>query len=151
MVRFLVRLVLAAYLLSGCGPDKRECSGSHADFVVVLKLVGRPLPDDTVVHVIYGGSATEDYDLSSPARPEVVFCKPADENGVPLEESTAAAGAPGDAPNSVLSLNCQLWTGGFAKLQVRATGVSDRTYELQPREHQCTVTESLELETPDAS
>ncbi len=42
-----------------------------------LRLRDRPLPADTVVHVIYGGSGTEDYSLADPgAKHEVVFCHP---------------------------------------------------------------------------
>ncbi len=48
------------------------------------------------------------------------------------------------------ALACALWTGGYAKVEVRATGIATVTHELSPREHVCTVTDEIVLEAPDA-
>ncbi len=47
------------------------------------------------------------------------------------------------------ALCCELWTGGFAKLEVRATGLTTTSYDLAPRDHVCTVTETIVLDSPD--
>jgi hypothetical protein len=156
MLRLFALGTLVCLTLSGCGPDKRKCTGPHADFIVILKLANRPLPDDTVVHVTYGGSGMEEYALSAPGKNhEVVFCDRADANGVPLDESDAgaagAAGATGDdADAPVQSLHCALWTGGYSKVEVTATGLISKVYELYPREQECTVEEKIDLDSPDA-
>jgi hypothetical protein len=137
----------------GCGPDnKRECTGPHADFIVILKLADRPLPADTVVHVTYGGSGMEEYALAAPGRDhEVVFCDPADAFGVPLEAFAAAAGASGEGSTAAVeSLRCALWTGGFSKLEVSAAGLPAMVYPLSPRAQMCTVEELIVLDSPDA-
>jgi hypothetical protein len=142
--------MLLGLLPLGCGPDKRVCSGTAANFVVTLKLRDRPLPADTVVHVDYGGSGMEEYSLATPhAIHEVLFCSPADATGTPLDASLAAAGATGDEPAVVEELYCRLWTGGFTTLSVRATGLTTLGYELTPSEHQCTVTKTIVLDSPD--
>jgi len=101
--KVLMSLASIALLLWSCGPDSRnKCSGQDPDFQVLLKLAGRPLPADTVVHITYGGSATEEFRLSDRnARHEVAFCQVADEGGAPLDASAAqsmgTAGAAGSA------------------------------------------------------
>jgi len=146
-------LLISGLCTMGCGPDRPECTSPHADFVVTLELRDRPLSADTVVHVTYGGSGMEDYSLQEEgATHEVVFCRPASRDGGLSEldaASTAAAGAPGSDDSGVDALNCQLWTGGFAKLEVRATGLTTMTYELAPREHVCTLSQTIVLDSPD--
>ena len=120
---------------------------------MVLRLRDRPLPADTIVHVTYGGSGTEDYSLADrSAKHEIVFCHPSDSVDCSTETDAAsllsAAGAPGDE-SGVQALCCELYTGGFAKLEVSATGLTTTTYELTPREHVCTVTQTIVLDSPD--
>lgn len=149
----------AVVLLLGCGPDRPKCTGSNADFVVTLKLSDRALPSDTVVHVTYGGTGTEDYVLAQPTTPEVVFCYPADENGtqlqMPSSEQAGAAGEGGAANAAteelpVYELVCSLWTGGYSKLQVSGTGLTaDTSYELAPKDNMCVVKRTIVLDSPD--
>jgi hypothetical protein len=151
VARLWLWLLISGLCTMGCGPDRRECTGPHADFVVLLKLRDRPLPADTVVHVTYGGSGMENYALAQPdATHEVVFCHSASlDGGVELDAaSTAAAGASGD-DDGVQALRCELWTGGFAKLEARSASFSAMTYDLSPRERQCTVTQTIVLDSPD--
>ncbi len=94
----------------------------------------------------------EDYSLADQSGThEVVFCHPGNldcttEVGAGLQSS--AAGAPGDE-GGVPALCCQLWTGGFATIEVSATGLADTIYPLAPREHVCTVTQTIVLDSPD--
>ena len=153
MVRLSAPWAVASLLLLSCGPDKRPCSGVHPDFEVVLKLSGRSLPPDTVVHVTYGGSGMEDYRLAvaaADAKPTVLFCRVADDAGEPLDASLAAAGAPGDDPSPVAALYCELWTGGFTTLEVHGSGIDPKSFELTPRPRECPVIRTLTLDTPDA-
>ena len=157
MLRFFAPLTIASLLLSGCGPDHRRCSGPpEPDFVVLLKLSDRPLPSDMVVKVTYAGSGTEEYDLASPKKyPEVVFCSPATADCSKLDQVTSApgdAGAAGasseeEAPTPALS--CELWTGGFATLEVQGTGLNDPSYDLTPDDKMCTVSRCIVLDSPD--
>ena len=136
----------------GCGPDRPKCTGSNADFQVTLKLTDRPLPADTVVHVTYGGTGTEDYVLAAPTIPEVVFCDPEDENGNKIDRSAdGAAGAAGSSGEEqpVAELGCQLWTGGYTKLQVSGTGLDGNvSYPLAPTDA-CMVVRTITLDSPD--
>ncbi len=165
MIRHVALGLLAGLLLGGCKPEKSECSAPHPDFDLVLKLAHRPLPPDTVVHVTFGGSGMEEYRLAAPgSNHEVVFCDPADENGVALEASTrsngtgeagasgdagAAGAGGGDAGIGVASLHCGLYTGGFAKIEVTASGLDTMTYDLLPLDHVCTVSQTIVLDSPD--
>ncbi len=154
MLRLFALTILGLVLVS-CGPDRPKCTGSNPDFKVTLKLSDRPLPEDTVVHVLYGGSGTEDYVLAAPSTPEVVFCNPEDENGNVLDRSAdgaagaaGAAGSPGDE-QPVAELGCQLWTGGYTKLHVSGTGLdSDTFYPLEPTDA-CFVVRTILLDSPD--
>jgi hypothetical protein len=136
-----------------CGPDQAECSGPHADFRVELRLRNRPLPPDTVVHVTYGGSGTEDYSLQDQGTShEVVFCyaTAGDCNQVDASApSMAAAGSSATDDGEVQAICCSLWTGGYATLEVRATGLATTSYDLTPREHACTVNQTFVLDSPD--
>lgn len=158
MFRTIAPWGLATVLLLGCGPNPR-CSGTEPHFVVVLKLAARPLPSDTVVHVTYGGSGREAYRLSAPnSVHEVVFCRPANAAGDPLTDPAGSpdaldagdAGAGAAAQPPVDALYCELWTGGFTKLEVSASGLPTTEYDLAPREKQCTVTRTIVLDAPDA-
>lgn len=153
MVRRWLWLLLSGLGALGCGPDRHECTGPHADFIVTLKLRDRPLSTDTVVHVTYGGSGMEDYSLQeSGATHEVVFCRPlgADGTQLMLDAGTdAAAGASGRNEAEVDQLSCELWTAGFAKLEVRSAAFATMTYELTPRDRPCTVSETIVLDSPD--
>jgi len=156
--RLLASLALLALLLWSCGPDKPTCTGQDPDFKVVLKLLARPLPPDTVVHFIYAGSGSEDFRLSEPgARHEAAFCQVADENGDPLEASapviTGAAGAGGESetpPPVVESIYCALWTAGFTQIEVSGTGFTTMGYDLT-KAGRCTVERRIVLDSPDAS
>ncbi|HTA88598.1 MAG TPA: hypothetical protein VK745_03450 [Polyangiaceae bacterium] len=143
--------LLFGLLAIGCGPDHPDCTGPHADFQVLLELRDGPLAPDTVVHVTYGGSGMEDFSLMNPnADHEVVFCRPASlDGGVVPDGSQGAAGATGADDSEVDALYCELWTGGFASLEVHATGLTLMTYNLSPREHVCTVAETIVLDSPD--
>jgi len=137
----------------GCGPDSRDCSAQKADFYITLELKDRPLSTDTVVHVTYGGSGMEDYSPSEHGvTHEVVFCTPehADGGVERLDASVAEAGASGSDDTGVDRIVCQLWTGGYAKLEVRTSGLDPVTYDLSPRQHSCTVTQTFVLDSPDA-
>jgi hypothetical protein len=152
VARLWLWLLISGLCTMGCGPDHQECTGPHADFKVTLKLRDRPLPADTVVHVTYGGSGMEDYSPQEQgATHEVVFCHPGNADcTVELDAgSVASAGASGSDDSGVPALCCELWTGGFAKLEVRATGLTTMMYELAPREHECTVTQTIVLDSPD--
>jgi hypothetical protein len=80
---------------------------------------------------------------------EVVFCKPFALDGGMLDRDAAAAGASGADDSGVGELQCELYTGGFAKLTVTATGLPEMTHDLAPREHECTVTQTIVLDSPD--
>jgi len=136
---------------SGCGPDKPRCSGPHADFSVVVKFANKPLPPDTIVHVTYGGSGMEEYNLAAPGNQEVVFCRVADADGIPLDASAPSQGAAGEGnAEPVQSLACDLWTGGYSKVEVLSAGVAPMVHNLSPREHECTVKELILLDAADA-
>jgi hypothetical protein len=118
---------------------------------VIVKFANRPLPADTIVHVTYGGSGMEEYNLAAPGNQEVVFCEIADAEGHRLDASAEAEGAAGAGENEpVQALACQLWTGGYSKVEVRSASVAPTVYPLSPREHVCTVEEVILLEPPDA-
>ena len=150
--RWLMLLISGLWVL-GCGPDRRECTGPHADFSVTLELRDRPLAADTVVHVTYGGSGTEEYSLQeASAKHEVVFCRSSSRDGGAADidaSSTAAAGASGTDDSPVEALHCDLWTGGFAKLEVRSAAFTTVSHDLTPRDHACTVSELIVLDSPD--
>lgn len=163
MLRVLAPLALLSLLLWSCASDGHAttCSGQDPDFIAVLRLAAAPLPADTLVHVIYAGSASEDFMLSRPnLRHEVLFCQIADEQGVPLDpsaqESAAAAGAAGASADSgasasgAQSLYCKLWTKGFATLIVSGSsgGFISKQYELAPKDGVCTVTKEFVLDAP---
>ena len=168
MFRVFALLSVVALLLYGCGQDPQpSCSGRDPDFTVVLKLMGRPLPPDTVVHVAYAGSGVENFRLSEPNAPtEVTFCQVADEDGVPVASSApqaggadGAAGAAGAAsvadsdnrPQSAAALYCRLYTAGFTQLKITGTGFETANYDLAPKEGRCTVHEPpFVLDSPDA-
>jgi hypothetical protein len=154
VLRLLAPLTIASLLLPGCGPDHRRCSGPpQPDFVVLLKLSDRPLPPDTVVKVTYAGSGTESYNLASPSsNQEVVFCSPATADcSAPTDVSSAAgaAGASNDDAPPTEALRCELWTGGFATLNVEGTGLNDTSYDLTPDDSMCTVSHCIVLDSPD--
>lgn len=152
MLRHVALALLGWLMLPGCGPTKPECSAPHADFIVLLKFANRPLPADTSVHVTYGGSGMEVYDLADPGTHEVVFCDPADASGRTLDASVqGAAGESAGDSEPVAALSCQLWTAGYCTVQVSGTGLPSTTFALSPREHVCTVDETLLLDPPDAS
>lgn len=195
MFRYLALCALIALACAGCGPDQRQCSGTHPNFVVTVKLGARPLPADTVVRVTYGGSGVEEFRLSEEnPRHEVLFCTrklavaqlgdaaaepsgaagangavesdgaagtdgAADTDGAAGTDGAAdtdgAAGTDGAAAggaqvNEVEELSCQLWTGGFTKLEVHGSGFLVTSYDLKPEQAKCTVTRQLVLDSPDA-
>lgn len=177
MLRILIWLSLLALLLWSCGPDNEQsCSGAEPAFKVVLRLMARPLPADTVMRVSYAGSGMEEFRLSAPnAQHAVTFCQVADENGAPLDGSTAevtgatgaagaagATGAPGaagaagaatdtDQPGVVAALYCELYTAGYTELKISGSGFASRTIQLAPKDKLCTVTSNLVLDAPDAN
>ncbi len=151
MLRDAALALAGCLLLIGCGPNKPECAQPHADFQVLIKFANRALPPDTVVHVTYGGSGTEDYRLADPGHQEVVFCEPADAEGNELDASSAVEGSAGEGNSApVLALSCALWTGGYSKVEVSGTGVTTTTRDLSPREHVCTLQDEILLDPPDA-
>lgn len=165
-VRFAILLLASPVLLfPACGPDPKPsapCDGP--DFDVLISSLEGPLPADTVVVLTYG-SGTEQYALSDPSTPEVLFCTPLDSEGQPLEAGapTAAqggaasdgglAGAGGSAGSGSLdvvgSLRCTLWTQGPATLEVTASGYPDLKQELKLQRGTCTVEKSIELAPED--
>jgi len=174
VLRVLVVLSLFALLLWSCGPEAHlNCSGADPVFKVVLKLMARPLPQDIVVTVEYGGSGKEEFRLSNPrAKHEVLFCRVADETGAPIDgsapeatEATGAAGATGaaddigaggaggaatdsDQPAPVAALYCELYTAGYTDLQVTGSGFAPQAYPLSPKNSLCTVEEGFVLDAP---
>ncbi|HEY4102363.1 MAG TPA: hypothetical protein VGM44_00665 [Polyangiaceae bacterium] len=152
MIRNWSWLLLSGALALGCGPDRPDCSGPHADFDITLRLRDRPLSADTVVHVTYGGSGMESYSPSEQGvTHEVVFCHLASlDGGLDLDDaSLGAAGATSQDDSGIEALNCELWTGGYAELQITTDGLTPMTYELTPRERSCTVTQTIVLDSPD--
>ena len=134
----------------GCGPDQPNCTGPHPDFQVKLQLHDRPFPADTVVHVTYGGSGTEDYSLQDQkTNHEVVFCQAANLDCTQVDASVAAAGASAVEDSGVQAICCALWTGGYATLEVRAAGLMTTTYPLTRHDHECTVYQTIVLDSPD--
>lgn len=130
-------------LLIACGPDKRQCTRSQTSFTVVLQLPGQPLPDDMVVHVMYGGTSVEEYSLNERSVDhEVVFCKPLDEKGAELDLDASL-------PATAYAVSCDLWTGGYTSVQVLATGIAPTEYSLLPQEDGCTVLRKIELDAAD--
>jgi hypothetical protein len=151
VVRPVVLGALALSLVTGCGPDKPRCTGAHPDFNVIVKFASRPLPADTTVIVTYGGSGMEEYKLAAPGNQEVVFCRIADADGNPIDASAPDDGAAGEGNSApVQALACQLWTGGYCKVEVRSASVAPMIHALSPREHVCTVEEVIWLDPPDA-
>ncbi len=145
-------LMFTGLLTLSCGPDSRDCSAQKADFYLTLELKDRPLSADTVIHVTYGGSGMEDYSPSElGVVHEVVFCTPEHaDGGLDLVDASAEAGASGSEESGIDKIVCQLWTGGYAKIEVTTSGLEPVTYGLTPREHSCTVTQTLVLDSPDA-
>jgi hypothetical protein len=80
---------------------------------------------------------------------EVVFCKRFGLDGGLIDLDASAAGASGSDDSGVGELQCELYTGGFAKLTVTASGLPEMTHDLAPREHECTVTQTIVLDSPD--
>jgi hypothetical protein len=142
-------------------------------FKVVLKLMARPLPQDIVVTVEYGGSGKEEFRLSNlRAKHEVLFCRVANETGAPIDgsapEATGAAGTTGsaddigasgaggaggaatdsDQPAPVAALYCELYTAGYTDLEVTGSGFAAAPYPLSPKTSLCTVTEEFVLDAP---
>lgn len=139
-------------------------------FKVVLKLMARPLPQDIVVTVEYGGSGKEEFRLANPrAKHEVMFCRVADETGAPIDgsapEATGAAGAASaaddiaaggaggaatdpDQPAPVAALYCELYTAGYTDLQVTGSGFAPAARPLSPKNSLCTVEEEFVLDAP---
>ena len=143
MARSSIAIVLAL-LLASCGPDKRQCTRSQVSFSVVLELPGQQLPEDTLVRVMYGGSSVEEYRLDERGvHHEVVFCGPADANGMRLDVPDSGFVGPADA------VACDLWTGGYTSVQVLVAGVAPTEYPLLPQEDGCTVSRTIELDTAD--
>jgi hypothetical protein len=100
--------------------------------------------------VTYGGSGTEDYSLQNQsAIHEVVFCRTASQDCAPVDASVAAAGGSGADDSSVQAICCDLWTGGNATLEVRATGLVTTSYPLTPHDHECTTSQTFVLDSPD--
>ena len=174
VLRVLVLLSLCALLLWSCGPEAHlNCSGADPVFKVVLKLMARPLPQDIVVTVEYGGSGKEEFRLSDPrAKHEVMFCRVADDTGAPIDgsvpEATGAAGATGatddigaggaggaggaatdpDLPAPVAALYCELYTAGYTDLLVTGSGFAPAAYPLSPKNSLCTVEAEFVLDAP---
>jgi hypothetical protein len=145
-------LMISGLCALGCGPNRADCTAPHADFLIELELRDKPLPSDTVVHVTYGGSGMEDYSLAEQnTTHEVVFCHPRTPDGCAALDAgpPGAAGAPGADDSGVAALCCELWTGGFAKVEVSASGLATMTYNLAPLEHECTVSKTIVLDSPD--
>lgn len=143
MIRSLLAVSLLP-LLIGCGPDQRQCTRSQVSFKVVLELPGQPLPEDTVVRVMYGGSSVEEYRLDERGvHHEVVFCGPADAKGMRLDVPDSGFVGAADA------IACDLWTGGYTSVQVLAVGIAPTEYPLLPQEDGCTVSRPITLDTAD--
>ena len=153
MTRAWSLLLFTGLATLACGPDrKNDCNGQHPDFHVWLELKSGRLSDDTVVHVTYGGSGMEQYSpIEQGIVHEVVFCTPErSDGGAAFLDASASAGASNSDESGIDKIECQLWTGGYAKLEVRTDGLAPVTYELTPRDRTCTVTQTFVLDSPDA-
>jgi hypothetical protein len=138
-------LALLSLSVVGCGPDKFQCTGPRESFKILLKPPQGELPEDTVVVVKYGGASVEEYLLAQgDVGHEVLFCYPATAQGVVLMLPDAGASSSAEA------LSCELWTGGYTELSVRATGILPKEYELRPQDDRCTVSREITLEAGDA-
>jgi len=79
---------------------------------------------------------------------EVVFCTPESADGGLVSLDGGDAGNRDDS--GIAQIVCQLWTGGYAKLEVRTGGLAPVSYDLTPRSRSCTVTQTFVLDSPDA-
>ena len=157
-----------------CGPDPEPpaACGAVADFQVTISAAGGELPSDTVVVLIYG-SGREEYQLSNPETPEVLFCTPVDSEGREIEVGeggeggeggeteggAGGAGRPGGgaggahptpATEGVPALRCMLYTQGPATLEISAGNYGELREEFELRRGLCTVEAKVELMRGDA-
>jgi len=124
--------VICAVAAGACddGGPPASCPTQGAAFVVMITAGDSPLPADTEITVRYGG-LQEVYRLAAPPCikcPDVLFC-----------DALNADGGIGDAglPISVHALRCEIWTGGSATLEVRASSYADLTEELAAESDGC--------------
>lgn len=108
----------------GCSsepPKPNECPGARAAFAVTLSAQGSPLPSDTALQVTFSGGQ-ETYELAAPSDAlEAVRCEPVTEG------------------ETIIGLECALWTLGPADVTVLATGFATLTESLAHEVDDCGV------------
>lgn len=116
---------------SACSPDKppEPCGPREPAFAIqVTAGSGDELPSDTRITVAYGGTQTEAFELPQTRKNADVCCQVSTATlpegaELPRVECTAPVVAP-DA-GTVRAIQCTLWTGGPAVVDVEATGYLD--------------------------
>jgi hypothetical protein len=138
----LIALALAVSL-AACGtadpPGEALCPGPRPAFALLVEAADkRPLPEDTTILVVYGGSAEERFHLKAPSgTPDVVFCGVVP-GGADPDGGVIDAGQGG--PTEVTAVSCQLWTDGAANVTVQAEGLATVKRTLEAKTDRCGIT-----------
>ena len=151
-------LVLSALsLLLNCrnGDDDDgtdACPGTPSPaFTVSITAVSGPLPQDTSVHLAYGGGSEEYFLAGNGGHPSVMFCNPEQGSagwGGEGGAAPGAAGAPQGTPLPTTRLVCEVWVEGAATIRVSGGDYPELEAELQGESNECgpeTVEEELVL------
>lgn len=136
-------------LTAGCSkdPEYDRCNVERPAFLVRVSAQNDELPNDTRLHVDYGGRDEEYVLAQPPERPDVVFCT------LLSQRVDTDAMIEVDAGSAVRELLCELWTQGGADLTVRASGYPTQVLTLQAKRDSCgieTVDYLVVLERADA-
>ena len=131
----LITTLLAA-LITGCSsstPDEPECDPPHPAFRLLVDAMGRTLPDDVSIRVLYGGGV-EFFQASGENKPMVVLCK------VQRRDSTDNHDAGYDDAgydrvdwSPIMNVTCDLWTNGAATVTVAASGYATEERKLEAK------------------
>jgi hypothetical protein len=130
------------------------------DFEVLITAAEGSLPEDLLVRLEYG-SGEEEYLLSNPGTPVVMFCRHADRERNLLMDGGAVGngsaghgggGGEGGGPSArgVEALLCKIWSYGSARVVVKTMAYPmTMPLELIRKDDVCTVKADVELSLPD--
>ena len=142
-------------------PVPPDCGGPDFDVLVKTTLEDVPLPEDTVVHVTYGGGEIEEHDTDFDAEHDVLFCYPTDREGNPVSAGGqggqgvsetggpaghGGAGGVGAGPDG---MRCRLWTDGPATVKVLTRVYPTVETNLRGTRGVCTVSAEIEIGPSD--
>jgi hypothetical protein len=145
---------------AGCSPSDPPppCGPRQPALAIQVTVGGAELPSDTRLRVGYGGIQSESFQLSKPRKNEDVCCQTSVEavtGELPRVScsSPANVAADGGRPRAI---QCTLWTGGPAKINVNAFGyvpILERELDTRLQENEkcgeTTVEYQLDLGRPD--